>query len=209
MRTIQKQIFVALFLFIFVAGCTSSETPPPPVWEMGEYRSDCLGRTIPQKGESTILDEVTISLEEQIAESEWLVLGTISEMSSTCYNQDGGLYFGFEEGGQALALPYYEIRLTIDETLREKSSLETQEIVITQLGYSPLDASYSPAQIGDHVVIGFREGAIAWRTTGTRSVLQPTTSFLVEQTNGTFAVMGGLPHAPLTWNEIQSLVSSH
>ena len=36
-------------------------------------------------------------------------------------------------------LPYFEILLLVDEVLQGRLELETAEIVLTQVGYSPLD----------------------------------------------------------------------
>ncbi|MAU00872.1 MAG: hypothetical protein CL608_27320 [Anaerolineaceae bacterium] len=182
-------------LFLLLPSCVPGTAPEPGEnpdsapgnWTAGIYHSDCLGRNIEIPGNAPAL-EVSYSetpIETQLADSNLVVLGTVIEISHTCFNQDGGAFYRD-------ALPYFEVRLAVDEILHQSLELEAAELVLTQVGYSPLDDSISsPFAVNDQVVALVVDRELAWQGGTMRPILRPfdhfASSLLLTQPDGAFA----------------------
>ncbi|MCA9999675.1 MAG: hypothetical protein KDE56_28125, partial [Anaerolineales bacterium] len=164
--------------------------------------SDCLGRQI-ETPENTAVTELSTSLtpiETQIEQADLIVLGTIAEISGTCYNQDGGEYY-------SNALPYFEIRLTVNEYLQQKMAIDAPELVLTAVGYGVMPNSEWPFAVGDQVLAFIVDRELAWKGNSRRPILRPfddpTSSLLLGQPDGTFVSVGGY-HDPLVLPELRA-----
>ena len=199
-------IVLCLLFGMFLMGCVPTTAPeaqsgepvslPPTESPVGIYSSDCLGREI-EAPENAAIVELSTSLtpiETQITESALIVLGTIADISGTCYNQDGGEYF-------SNGLPYFEVRLTVDDYLQQKIVIDAPELVLTAVGYGVSPNSEWPFAVGDQVLAFVVDRELAWQGNSRRPILRPfddpTSSFLLAQPDGSFVSVGGY-HAPLT-----------
>jgi hypothetical protein len=204
-KSFGKNILCLLFGLILV-GCVPTTAPEaqsgesvsvlPTESDVGIYSSDCLGREIetPENAGIVELSTSLTPLETQITESDLIVVGTITDISGTCYNQDGGEYY-------SNGLPYFEVRLTVDDYLQQRLGIDTPELVLTAVGYGLSPHSEWPFAVGDQVLAFVVDRELAWRGTSGRPILRPfddpTSSFLLAQPDGSFASVGGY-HAPLT-----------
>lgn len=204
MLKLKKLVPLCLLILLAIAACTpptASESESEP-WQLGDYRSDCLGKDL-ELPENVPVFDFSVSrtlLETQIAESDLIVLGTIADISGSCFNQESGEYF---DNG----LPYFEIRLNVEEFVQNKLGLEAQELVFTQVGYSLLDDTVpSPYSVGDQVLLLVVDRELAWQNDGTKPILRPfddfTSSLLIAQPDGTFADAAGL-HTPQTLDAVR------
>lgn len=209
----------ALVILLALPACqpetaleTAVPTPTPsqqPIqWAEGPYYSDCLGRTVEIPEEAPII-ELSYSetpIQTQLAEADSVILGTIVEMSHTCFNQNGGAYY--PDG-----LPYFEMLMTVDEVLQQKLELSRAELLITQVGYSPLDVATPPLALGNVVIAIVVDREMAWGNGGTRAILRPFDhighSLLLAQPDGTFTSADGQTNLPLADIRLQIPIESN
>ena len=206
------RVILCLLAWAALVGCVPTTAPevqsgenssaPPTESPVSNYTSDCLGRQI-ETPENTAVTELSTSLtpiETQIAQSDLIVLGTIAEISGTCYNQDGGEYY-------SNALPYFEIRLTVSEYLQQKSAIDAPELILTAVGYGVMPNSEWPFAVGDQVLAFVVGRELAWKGNSSRPILRPfddpTSSLLLGQPDGTFVSVGGY-HDPLALPELRA-----
>ena len=202
-------LLFCLLSILIVSGCVPPTTDPnePEAAtvenELAEDpSSNCLDKTVEIPGNAPLIEfsysETPIAT--QLAESDLIVLGTISAISHTCFNQNSGEYYQD-------ALPYFQIHLTIEEILQQQLDLDQAELVLTQVGYSPLDdAAASPFAVGDQAVALVVARELAWQGGARRPILRPFdyfgSSLLLAQPDGTFASSNG--QTALTLAEIRS-----
>lgn len=171
-------IYLCLLFLGVLAGCVPSVSPEfdqvtvPEITRTVQtetaYDNDCLGRTI-ETPEGAAITELSTSLtpiEKQIADADLIVLGTIAEISGTCYNQDGGEYY-------YNALPYFEIRLTVEEYLKQTITVNAPELILTTVGYGVSASVESPYAVGDQVLAFIVDRELAWKGPTLRPILRP------------------------------------
>lgn len=209
----KRWLLLSLLIILAAGGClptttefseneaVSSENEP-----VEDPNSNCLSKTIEIPSNAAVIDlsYSETPIETQLAESDLIVLGIISAVSHTCFNQNSGKFYRD-------ALPYFEIHLTIEEVLRQQQAPDTTELVLTQVGYSPLDDSIPPSfTVGDRVVALIVERELVWRGGEQRPILRPFdhfgSSLLLAQPDDIFASGDG--QTSLTLAEIRNQLTA-
>lgn len=124
---------------------------------------------------------VVMPQNEMIAEADAIVLGVVTSIAESRWNQADGTYWedvtfeGKNKETLHTALLFHEVELTILEPLLDKIGLPPDKIIITELGKSPLEEKnvvidgveyenegYTLAP-GDEVIVFLEQGEMAFR----------------------------------------------
>ena len=150
MSRLLQPIFLVLLCLTSLAGCTGSPASTPAC----------------NPNESVILDYELMPYEQIIDNSDAIFVGRILSVSCTSWNQDSGNYW---DGG----LPVYTMEVQLLQPIVDTLGL-SEQVTITQVGYSPLDTERANALVvGQQAVVFVVETDIAWRD-GLRRVLRTT-----------------------------------
>lgn len=149
---------------------------------------------------------IQLSRQEMIKQADAIVVGQVTSISATQFNQDSGeIWEPQAEGAMPLALHYIDVRvgsLLVDAVGLNKT------VTIVVLGTSPIESAAwadHHLQEGDQVVVFLQAADITWRT-GTRSIWRfvalPSESALVLQSDGAYHD-GWLDKVPLSLDELR------
>lgn len=132
---------------------------------------------------------INLSYENLINQSDIILVGTLSEISPSKWNQDSGEYWS-DDSNPRLATPveFHMLKFNISKTIIDKIGINDQPTIdITVLGVSPLDgnADYSLA-VGDNVVVFANKTELIWRGGQTKPIIEvataPSFDFFIKST---------------------------
>lgn len=124
---------------------------------------------------------VTMPYENMISEADAIVLGIVKHISEARWNQADGKYWeettveGRNEETLHTASLFHEIELTVVQTIVDDIGLSPDQIVITELGKSPIDEEMVIIEgkeyendgydlsVGDEIIVFLEQGEMAFR----------------------------------------------
>jgi len=141
-----------------------------------------------------------ISREEMIAQADVILVGRVTNVSPTRFNQDSGEYWEDTNSPRTIC-PIHQIEIAVLQTIVDTIGVD-DTVVVTVWGNSPLERPLGSAagiimagspdhnlEVGDQVIAFLGQRNIAWRD-GTRPVLMfmgfPAESYLVLGSDGLY-----------------------
>lgn len=118
-----------------------------------------------------------VPIDEQIQKSDLVVSGTITHISETQWNQDGGEYWEQVVVDDQLhtPIPYFTITVLQDKAISGQGASSGRSIDLTVVAFSPIDTedpSFDLA-IGDEGVFVMRRSHLAWYKKGSKLSKKP------------------------------------
>lgn len=141
------------------------------VYKVGKQTSP-RGQALPQQI-AVWFEYEELTLAKAAAIAERAVHGVVTDVSPTRWNQNSGEYWtdlSADEQTMAVALPYYEVTISLADDLRSGRRLR-HPVVVTVLGFSPVDQEGSTLVSGTEIVAFLRSTQLTWRD-GSKSILQ-------------------------------------
>ena len=161
---------------IAVTVLATSKTQPGNSVEVSQVSDDTVMRF-------TLYN--TLTRERMIDETDVVLLGKVTSISPTRWNQDDGTPWQDEATGFGLQLHYVEFEVI--EAILDEVGIG-QQVTLTVLGASPIDGSAEhDLKVSDQAVIFAVQRELAWRN-GLRTVLRltnaPMNSYFVLREDG-------------------------